>query len=484
MASNSPENICVRRIRILIEGQDKRALDGQSKICSHLANRLKEKADNARKEFIQTQSQDAAKLIYTKYGLRNLIPGLKEEYRFYRSVYSSPLKNVGLRLSRAITHYQESQKGIRQGPKIAWPRFHKWSHDWYSLEYDEPNKGYKCLGKTLHLSLGKDKNNKQLGLKLSLAEFSPDKKLIRALRIVKEGGEYYAVFTIQYRPIECKSIKRIAAIDPNHKNFGYLVDNHRSAAEIQNLDNLRQIDTQIDKLKRHRDKCQRKSQRIELTRQNGTVSHYWKCSRQWRRRQEAVQRAEKKRREQTKHFLFSLANRLCEKYDLIALGDYAPPQGDSGLGRKANRQIKNRSLLGRFKPILSWVGKRSGKEVEIFDETGTTRTCSHCDRVIEGGISPSIRIWKCPKCGHVHLRDENAAKNGLLRLKRKRNLRLPRSGPVLVKTRCDWRFHPQGWWEMPYGGANVNENQCVDFSMPTSHAAVGVIALDPGFNQV
>jgi len=36
--------------------------------------------------------------------------------------------------------------------------------------------------------------------------------------------------------------------------------------------------------------------------------------------------------------LFSLANRLCKQYDLIGVGDYAPAQGDLGLGMISWRQ--------------------------------------------------------------------------------------------------------------------------------------------------
>ena len=157
--------------------------------------------------------------------------------------------------------------------------------------------------------------------------------------------------------------------------------------------------------------------------------------------------------------LLSVSNRLCKRYDLIGVGDYAPAQGDAGLGRKTNRAMKNRSLLGRFKSILQWVAQRSGKSVEVFDETGTTRTCSEpgCGHIVAGGIPPDIREWSCPQCGTLHIRDENAAKNGLVRMLRIRSLLLPSSGPV--QGRCDWRFHPgSGWREAPKGRANANQN--------------------------
>src|SRR5438105_4724626 len=91
-------------IKIQLEAPDDvfRSLDGQSKICNWLYNRLLEKANALRVEFIQTQNTELVKTLYTERGLRNLLPSLKEENPFLKSVHSSPLKNAALRLSQAI----------------------------------------------------------------------------------------------------------------------------------------------------------------------------------------------------------------------------------------------------------------------------------------------------------------------------------------------------------------------------------------------
>ena len=108
--------------------------------------------------------------------------------------------------------------------------------------------------------------------------------------------------------------------------------------------------------------------------------------------------------------------------------------------------------------MLAWVAARSGKHFVVLDETGTTRTCHDCLHVVAGGIAPGVKEWTCPDCGTVHLRDENASRNGLVRLVQQcaelaGNLELPCSGPsdMLVASaavcRCDWRFLPAGWAE-------------------------------------
>ena len=58
----------------------------------------------------------------------------------------------------------------------------------------------------------------------------------------------------------------------------------------------------------------------------------------------------------------------------------------------------------------------SGKTTKTYfeyDEKGTTRTCHCCEHVHAEGLCPSIRIWECPGCWINHIRDENAAQNGL-----------------------------------------------------------------------
>ena len=259
---------------------------------------------------------------------------------------------------------------------------------------------------------------------IPLAERVPGLDTARNLRIVKEGQTYFAVVTLRRSMPEPKPIRKAVALDPNHKNFAYGVGTDGKAVEIQNLGGLRETDKRIDKLKSRRDRRQRRSRLVEVVRQDQSVGRHWEPSRRWNRINQALKRAEQKRRDQTKHFLFSGSNKLCKNYDLIGVGDYAPAQGDAGLGKKANRAMQNRSLLGRFKSILLWVARRSGKSAEVFDETRTTRTCSEpdCGHIVQGGIQPNIREWTCVQCGTTHIRDENAAKNILVRMLRIRSL--------------------------------------------------------------
>lgn len=87
------------------------SLDGQSRICNWIYNHLLEYANNVKKQAIEAKNFEQAKVIYTKRGLRNLLPTLKEKFPYLKSIYSSPLKNTALRLSSAIQEHQKGKKG-------------------------------------------------------------------------------------------------------------------------------------------------------------------------------------------------------------------------------------------------------------------------------------------------------------------------------------------------------------------------------------
>ncbi len=440
-------------IKLQLEAPEEifRSIDGQSKICNWLYNRLLEKANALRQEFIQTGNSELAKTLYTERGLRNLLPSLKEEHSFLKSVHSSPLKNAALRLSQAIQARQQSRKGKRRGNEIGWPRFRSWQASWFSLLFDEPHKGFKVLGDTLQLSLGPGDERKRQSLSFTLKEAHLLKNQeIRHLRLVKQAGIYYAVFTVRVLLVESKPIKRVIALDPNHKNMAYGVDTEGRAVEIAAPHWLKPYDKRIDELKSKRDRCNKRSKKVVVTDQQGkpTGKEIQLPSKRWQKYHRTLEKALHKRQEQTKTFVYTLAHRLCRQYDCIGIGDYTP--NGTGVTTPMRRAMNNRSLIGRFKEALMWVALKSGKTCIEYEEKGTTRTCHCCEYVNAEGLCPSIRTWECPDCRTFHIRDENAAQNGLKQVLRDLTKSetlvslVPGSGLVSVIERWAWRVLPSG----------------------------------------
>jgi len=451
----SKENL-VLKLRIGADLQTLSELDGQSRICNWLYNHLLEKSLELKREFIQSGNPETSKTLYTERGLRNELPKLKEECPFLKVVHSSPLKNTALRLSEAIQVHQKSKKGQRKGKRMGWPKFRAWKRDWFSLFYDEPEKGYKIQGKTLLLSLGMGQDKKRRSLTLELPEAHLLKgKTLRNLRIVSELGAYYAIFTIQKELPIRKPVSRILALDPNHKNLAYGVDTSGTAIEIAAPHWLKTYDKRLDELKSKRDRCNKKSKKFPVLDEKGnsTGKEFHLPSRQWKKYDHALKSALHKRREQTKTFMFTSAHRLFQNYDCIGIGDYTP--SGEGITKPMRRAMNNRSLIGRWKNTLSWVDRKSGKTFIEFDEKGTTRTCSHCLRIEECGIPVSLRQWQCPQCKTVHIRDENAAINGLRKILRDLSPKNEGEYPSIVSG-SDLAFIQQRWaWCVLPNGVHV-----------------------------
>jgi len=357
-----------------------------------------------------------------------------------------------VRASDSIRRHQGAHHGRRQGGAVGWPRFRSWRQRWFSLLFDEPGKGFRVDGNQLKISLGTGRDGRRRAVTVGAPDAARalrDKRT-KNLRIVKQHGVFYGVFGVE-RPVPApKPVGRAIALDPNHKNLAVGVDTDGNAIEIEPPWWLKRLDQRIDELRCRRDRCTRQSVKIEITDRQGnpTGRYRWRASKRWRRFNTAYQKALAKRRDQTKTFQATVAHRPCRDYGLVGVGDYAPRGG--GLSTGMRRAMNNQCVIARFRADVAWVATKSGKQSLVFDETGTTRTCSACCHVLEGGIGPDVRAWWCPGCGAHHRRDENAAQNGLQRFLREHDPNggfvpsVPGSGPVAIKRRWTWRVRPSG----------------------------------------
>ena len=78
--------------------------------------------------------------------------------------------------------------------------------------------------------------------------------------------------------------------------------------------------------------------------------------------------------------------------------------------------VKNGNAMeagfGTFRECLRYKLAQQGKSLIVVDRyVPTTRTCSACGLVLDDEVSYKRRTWQCPKCGTVHSRETNAAKN-------------------------------------------------------------------------
>ena len=380
-----------QKIELVLNEFDKKIIDSQSKTLNYLYNLLLDKVEKEYKENNKSE-------LLNGYNLRNLIPKIKEEKPYLYTIHSSPLKNVALKLKQS---YQMFFKGINKHP-----HYLSYKKKFFSLYYDEPNKGIKVDGKKIRISLGKDINNNRLYINSKIKENILPYN-IRNFRITKDNKKYYLIICLTKNQDEKDLSSKIdrnkfIAINPNHKNMFVGIDYLGNTIEMNNFSSIKFLDKEIDKLKSKRDKCKKKSKKIETLNNN----FYFKNSKRYYRYDKALNKVYQKRREQIKCFCYTLANVLTNNYDIIAIGDYVPSKSDI---KQINRVVINESIIGKFRKILKWVCDKKGKELIIVDEYHTTKECCNCK--YEEKKAPNVREFTCPNCGIRIERDKNSAIN-------------------------------------------------------------------------
>jgi len=110
---------------------------------------------------------------------------------------------------------------------------------------------------------------------------------------------------------------------------------------------------------------------------------------------------------QRRDFIHKESRRIANDWDAVCL------RGDSmrELSQKMSLGNAMEAGFGNFRECLRYKLARQGKTLIVVDHGApTTRTCSVCGAVREA-VDLKERAWTCPKCGAVHDRDVNAARN-------------------------------------------------------------------------
>ena len=111
---------------------------------------------------------------------------------------------------------------------------------------------------------------------------------------------------------------------------------------------------------------------------------------------------------QRRDFIHKESRRIANAWDAMCV------RGDSmsEISQLVKRGNALEAGFGTFRECLRYKLARQGKPLIVVDRyTPTTRTCAVCGLVRDDEVSYRHRSWRCPKCGTVHNREVNAAKN-------------------------------------------------------------------------
>ena len=378
------------KYQIYPTAEQEAAMKGWLETCRILYNN----SLNKRKEAYE---QDNLTLNY--YDLANTLSEGKRENEYLATVHSQVLQDVLKRLDKAFRNFF---RRVKQGGKPGHPRFK--SYDRYD-SFTYPQSGFKFIGKK-KLKLSK------IGIvTIRLHRPIPPEANIKTCTIKREADHWYAVLTVESPDIP----------QPQKK---------------ANVNNAIGIDLGIKELitlstgeKVHNPKWLRASEK-KLAKEQRKLSKKSKGSVGMKKQKLEVQKVHRKIKNQRKDFHHKLSNELVQNYDLIVFEDL-----------KIRNMVKNHFLAksisdagwGQLVSFTSYKAEGAGKNVELVIPNGTSQDCSGCGEVVPKTLA--VRVHKCPHCGLVMDRDENAAINIRNRGLAKVGQGLPESTPVEIFSR-------------------------------------------------
>ncbi len=111
---------------------------------------------------------------------------------------------------------------------------------------------------------------------------------------------------------------------------------------------------------------------------------------------------------QRRDFIHKESSRIANGWDAVCMR----PDALDEMARKLPHGNPLDYGFGMFRECLRYKLARQGKALIMVDRYApTSRTCSACGLILDDAVHYKKRLWTCPRCGTVHSREGNAAKN-------------------------------------------------------------------------
>ncbi len=218
-------------------------------------------------------------------------------------------------------------------------------------------------------------------------------------------GDFWAVVLEQrdVMPPEVKNPRdlKVAALDPGVRTFNTCVDSEGNVLEFSPGDISR-----IYRLCHHMDNLQSRAFDKSLT-----SKKRYRLRKAWHRSISRIRNLVTDVRRKS-------VKLLCEKYDVIFLPEF----NTKDMCNRAKRRVNGKTARGmmtwshyKFRELLKTTALREGTKLVSVTEEYTSKTCSCCG-VINKNLGSS-KVFRCSSssCGMVCDRDENGARNILLK---------------------------------------------------------------------
>ena len=325
---------------------------------------------------------------YKKHGaqLKKEVSEYKKDNAFLKEVDSLALANAKLNLETAYKNFFDK--------RAKYPTFHKKGrNDSYTtnnvngnieiVSSIKPNGAEAPFGiKLPKLGVVKAKLHRNLG---------KDEK-IKSCTISRTAGKYYISIITELEKQEVVSVNpqqvaddRILGIDFSVPSF--YVDSNGNSVSYP-----------------HAYRCMEK----KLIKEQKKLSRKVYGSNNYYKQLLKVQRLHQKVANIRKDFLHKLSHKLVRDYDIICFEDINLSNMKRCL--RFGKSISDEGF-GTFRTYVAYKALRLGKHVIKVDKWyASTKTCNHCGYKNDS-LTLKDREWECPRCGHHHNRDHNAAMN-------------------------------------------------------------------------
>ena len=215
----------------------------------------------------------------------------------------------------------------------------------------------------------------------------PADAAIKTVTVKRDGDKWYACFALDLPDVE----------PPVHPGPAVGVDLGLSA--LVTLSTGEKVEPP---------RYYRKTQ-AKLRRQQRRVSRRKKFSRGWRKAQRLVAKTHAHIANQRKDTAHKLSRRLVTEFSLIAVEDL----NILGLAKSNLSKSVLDAGWAQLLQFTAYKAEEAGGRVVAVDPRGTSQFCSGCGCRVQKDLS--VRVHRCPECGLVLDRDENAAWNILHR---------------------------------------------------------------------
>jgi putative transposase len=352
------------KYRIEISEAVEQKLDTTLTLCRELYNAALNERNDAYKWKHKSISYKAQ---------QNQLPEIKKLRPELKEIHSQVLQDVLHRLQSAFDHFFRK---VREGYlDPGYPKF-KSKYKYNSITY--PQSGWELNGNKLSLS-------KIGSVKVKISQ--PIIGNIKTVTIKREAGKWFAIFSCEVAERALTQTSKIIGIDVGLQHF---YTDH-TGNTIDNPKHLRKSEIKLAKLQRQ-------------------VSRKKKRSNNWKKAQKKVSKLHIKIKNQRKDFTHKLSSKLVKNFDIICYENL----NIAGMvqNSKLAKSISDAGW-GMFFQQLQYKAEYAHKLAKNVIANNTSQLCSNCGKKVIKGLS--VRWHKCPYCGLILHRDQNAALNILAR---------------------------------------------------------------------